>query len=100
MGGLQIPGSLFIAKNNKKISYSPEIEIVYFHSQNNEILKDLKKIVENFDEIHLFQNKNNQQHENVKCYIKAPQYIKSESFHLFKQLQVKQTLYISSSMLI
>lgn len=45
MGGLKIPGSLFIAKNNKKISYSPEIEILYFHSQNNkQFLRFLKKI--------------------------------------------------------
>lgn len=30
MGGLKIPESLFIAKNNKKISYSPEIGTIIF----------------------------------------------------------------------
>lgn len=40
-----------------------------------------------------------QQHENVKCYIKAPQYIKFGSFHWPKQLQVKQTYFFEHAIL-
>lgn len=53
MVDLKIPESLFIAKNNKKISYSFEINL-YFHTPKN-LTITLKKLVENFDEINLFQ---------------------------------------------